>query len=154
MRFSCAIAFALVAACASSVSALPTDTNIGICPIFCSKPADCSSCIYTKCVSFSVLCPGFDYTTHRHGRLSLHARRDVAVLTWCQTYSHGPMQSLKGAPDAGYARKSWEQISRDSYCVVCDPMRQILIVGGLECFVALAYAILRAAHASRSVQLR
>ncbi|KAG1768939.1 hypothetical protein EDD22DRAFT_870057, partial [Suillus occidentalis] len=43
MRFSCAIAFALVVACASSVSALPTDTEIGTCPIFCYKPADCSS---------------------------------------------------------------------------------------------------------------
>ncbi|KAG1878437.1 hypothetical protein C8R48DRAFT_284281 [Suillus tomentosus] len=81
MHFSFAIiqVLTLVTAFASSISAMPTDASIGYCPIFCHKQKDCSTCLYDHCVSFSSLCPGFNRTTHRHGRASSYARveRDV-----------------------------------------------------------------------------
>ncbi|KAG2039239.1 hypothetical protein BDR03DRAFT_952315, partial [Suillus americanus] len=45
MRFSESFAtvLAFVAALASSISAMPTDTSIGYCPIFCNKSSDCET---------------------------------------------------------------------------------------------------------------
>ncbi|KAG1779247.1 hypothetical protein EV702DRAFT_1043732 [Suillus placidus] len=53
MRFSSAVVLAVVVALASSISAMPTDTSIGLCPVFCHKSSECSTCFYTKCCSGS-----------------------------------------------------------------------------------------------------
>ncbi|KAG2140821.1 hypothetical protein BD769DRAFT_1428856 [Suillus cothurnatus] len=55
MYFSLTTVLALVAAFASSISAMPTDTNIGYCPIFCTHSSQCQTCFLHKCVSFSGL---------------------------------------------------------------------------------------------------
>ncbi|KAG1781833.1 hypothetical protein EV702DRAFT_488553 [Suillus placidus] len=114
MRFSSAVALAVVVALASSISAMPTDASIGYCPIFCLESSDCSTCFLHKCVSFSGLCPGFNHMTHRHGRPSSCARRDVAILT--RSYRCD-------------ARKGREQKSRDSYCVACCSSRYLRAQG-------------------------
>ncbi|KAG1857442.1 hypothetical protein F4604DRAFT_1795811 [Suillus subluteus] len=59
MRFSFTIVLAVVAAFASSVSAMPTDAGTGFCPAFCRKNSDCS----TDTEALDFLC-------------------EVAILTW------------------------------------------------------------------------
>lgn len=139
MRFSCATALALVAALASSISALPTNTDIGYCPVFCHKSSECSTCFdLNKCVSFSDLCLGFN--------LDSPAWKTVFVCTgWRGYYAVLPLWHGH-SPTAKFKRSSLCQ-KREKVGSRLECSRRILIVGGLE------YAILGVVHASRSVSL-
>ncbi|KIK49282.1 hypothetical protein CY34DRAFT_797233 [Suillus luteus UH-Slu-Lm8-n1] len=69
MRFSSAIALAVVAALASSVSATPIDDNAETCHIWCVADIECSTCgsLGGVCVSINSF-SWIDNMTRLHGR--------------------------------------------------------------------------------------
>ncbi|KAG2356758.1 hypothetical protein BDR07DRAFT_1422332 [Suillus spraguei] len=73
MRFSSAIIFTVVAALASSISAMPADTADAAadkCPLMCLSDKHCSSmnCDFQECVSISSFPELYNNITHLHGR--------------------------------------------------------------------------------------
>ncbi|KAG1767313.1 hypothetical protein EV702DRAFT_1147337 [Suillus placidus] len=75
MRFTFAIALAVVAALASLISATPIDaSSADKCPIFCWRDPACQGCFLKTCVSISSF-PRFDNMTHLYGRPFLSAIR-------------------------------------------------------------------------------
>lgn len=60
MRFSAMARLVVVTALASSICAMPIDTDTDKCPGFCTSDAECNICGLNSCVSFSGLCFEFD----------------------------------------------------------------------------------------------
>lgn len=67
VSFKFTIALAVVAALASSISAIPTNADAAYsCPVFCRHTRECDNCNYPHCVSFSDLCPKINHLTYLH----------------------------------------------------------------------------------------